>query len=359
MYGWFTGLTCIGSCFGIANAAAMLRSRESAYQGIDTFIDVLFSDSNVTIPLVSTNFTSAAGWQAASNTLFPFEFAMCTTSKLLVLFRMLDFANQNLDAGASRRWAMAQRFAISATICCNFMMLAASAFSTHEFLKILPVVAKGAEAYKQDADVQTWYKNTAMPAYGFFQKGTQLRVYQEAPEAFLLLVIVVMFTVAGFLCARRLSSFQAALPGSRVDGSVGASLRWLRLQIVTTVSVVFLTFLLRTAYAIFVAVASVGQEYQTESCKEKLFSEACQCLTVCVGAAVSGAISLFLNRRNCFFRFGKIHVWMIFTPLLKALVSFVASPVTLTVALWGMTGERVLQMMRSFSPQKTQMLLER
>ncbi len=284
MYGWFTALACIGSCFGIANAVAMLRSRQSMYQGLDTLINVFFSDSNLTIPLVSTELSTAAGWQAASNTLFPFEFAFCTVSKLLVLFRLVDFVNKNIDASVSQRWAMTLRFAISATLCCNFMMLVASAFSTHEFLKIPLVLATGAEAYNRVSDVQTWYKNTLLPAYGLFQKGTGLRVYQEAPEAFLLLVIVVMFTVAGFLGARRLSSVLTSLPGSRADGDVGASARRLRLQIVTTVSVVFLTLLLRTAYAIFVAVASVGQVYQTESCKEKFITEACECFSMCAGS---------------------------------------------------------------------------
>lgn len=39
-------------------------------------------------------------------------------------------------------------------------------------------------------------------------------------------------------------------------------------------------------------------------------------------------------------------MWNVFTPQLKASIVFVAGPLTLLVALWGMTGEYALQLMR-------------
>ncbi len=47
------------------------------------------------------------------------------------------------------------------------------------------------------------------------------------------------------------------------------------------------------------------------------------------------------------FRFSRIQFWNIFTPHLKGSIAFIASPLTLLVALWGMTGERALQLMNS------------
>ncbi len=40
-------------------------------------------------------------------------------------------------------------------------------------------------------------------------------------------------------------------------------------------------------------------------------------------------------------------LWNLFTPHLNAVIVFIAGPVTLLVAIWGMTGERAIKLMGS------------
>ncbi len=65
----------------------------------------------------------------------------------------------------------------------------------------------------------------------------------------------------------------------------------------------------------------------------------------------ASARALFSKSRDFLFRLGRIHLWLIFTPLLQGVVFLISSPVTLIVALWGMTGERTLQVMDNYTPQ--------
>jgi hypothetical protein len=51
-------------------------------------------------------------------------------------------------------------------------------------------------------------------------------------------------------------------------------------------------------------------------------------------------------------------MWNIFTPHLTSVVILFASPVTLVVALWGMTGERALQLMRNHALENTHLLVD-
>jgi hypothetical protein len=286
MYGWFAGLICVGSCVGVVNWLALLLSRTSFSQGIDALPGLSIQQPNATISSFSDEMANAARWQTVTNVLFPLELVFCTISKLLVLCRLIDFANPDANNEASRRWQTAERFAVLVVLICNLIGLAGNAVSAHEWMRIPPLLSNGATAYTANPDLQMWIDTTLRPVYATFQQGSQMLVYQETAESAMLLIMVVMYAVSGFLCARRLSNVLKGLPDSRVDGTVGASARWLRLQIVATVSFVFLTLLLRTAWTIFAAVANVGQAHGSneipQCIRENELSQPCECSNQCV-----------------------------------------------------------------------------
>jgi hypothetical protein len=47
------------------------------------------------------------------------------------------------------------------------------------------------------------------------------------------------------------------------------------------------------------------------------------------------------------FRESLMQHWVIYTPELKASIILITSPLTMIVALWGMTSERILQVMKN------------
>lgn len=285
MYGWFTFLTCLGSVVGAVNWAAIMTSRANLFEGTDVLqLIPEFSINNpaLLVPIardISDKFTNAARWQVVANVLIPAEFAVVCVSKLLVLFRMLDFAVHDVIAleASSRFWLSVQRSAVVLVVCGNLIGLVGNILSAHEYLKI-PSILSNAITNPKNPEAYTLFVDA-------FQTATRLHVYEEVSEAVVLLVIVVLFSAAGFMCARRLNAVMRGLPNAGEEDEAGSSARRLRKQIVTTVSVVFSTFLLRTAFALFVAVAYGNQniakcnkladisQFCTNSCSDKCVFE--------------------------------------------------------------------------------------
>jgi hypothetical protein len=54
---------------------------------------------------------------------------------------------------------------------------------------------------------------------------------------------------------------------------------------------------------------------------------------------------------SCFNVYRLMQVWLIYTPEFQLTVVLISSPLTLLVALWGMTTDRMLQLMESSGQQ--------
>jgi hypothetical protein len=160
------------------------------------------------------------------------------------------------------------------------------------------------------------------------QLATSTQALQSFCEVAVLLVIIVAFAVVGAACARRVSS--ALLDMTDAAAAAG---RQLRLQIVGTAASVFVTFLLRAVFSTWHALAFELQD----------------------GAKFDSCPSQNPCDASCFNVYKLMQRWFIYTPEFQLTVVLISSPLALLVALWGMTSERTLQLMKSNRQQTNTM----
>ena len=154
------------------------------------------------------------------------------------------------------------------------------------------------------------------------------------------------YTLHGELSGQLAASFWSALATSRVDAfatmrseeeskqlaSAGAAkARHLRRQVLVTVAVVFVSFLLRAVSATLNAVARALQN-EAANCPD---SSACS-----------------LSCRNVY---SLMLIWILYRPAFQLLVILLSSPLALLVALWGMTNKRMLELMNAPRAKATMM----
>ena len=95
------------------------------------------------------------------------------------------------------------------------------------------------------------------------------------------------------------------------------------MQIVGTAAFVFVTFLLRAVYSTMSAVGKELQDYAR----------------ICLSSNSCDA--------SCFNVYTLMQRWLFYTPEFQLSVEFISSPLTLLVALWGMTSKHTLRLMQS------------
>ena len=165
----------------------------------------------------------------------------------------------------------------------------------------------------------------ALESYALSQSELQLAVSISAVQSFcevaVLLLIVAAFVVAGVVFARVMSSRLRAANAASAPAAAGREAR--RRMVITTV-VVFVAFVVRSVNSTLFAVARQLQDIAA------IFPER---TGVCDPSC-----------RNVFFH---ILQWMLRTPEFQVTVVLLSSPLTLLVALWGMTSRQTLQAMKS------------
>jgi hypothetical protein len=135
--------------------------------------------------------------------------------------------------------------------------------------------------------------------------------------------MLVSFLAAGVLCIRRFYS-----GATNVISEIGRKNRKVRLQIIVTVSTVFVTFLMRSVYAAALAASRRGQIATpfaaNPQCSESttVFCDTCQ------------EVGLI------------VQTWLWLCPAFSFTVFLLSSPVTILVSLWGMTTDSLLQNLR-------------
>ncbi len=231
----------------------MIQSRTSLFMAYKNY-DQLFDTFPPTIDLLG----KAARWQIAVMLLTPFELLFTSIAKLLVLFRMLDFASTYDNDAVRRRWLFARKVSVSVVAIGIAVGLLGGTLATLEYQKVL-VHLKDADAAMSGSDTPN-----ILEALGFFKKaidsfqvGNARLGMQEFSEALIQLMIFLTFAASGILCFRRITS---VLRNSFVrKNAILSPVERMRQQIVFTVVVVFSTSLLRTAHACFVAISNFGQ----------------------------------------------------------------------------------------------------
>ncbi len=145
----------------------------------------------------------------------------------------------------------------------------------------------------------------------------------------MLLVIVCAFAVVGALCLRRISSIfhsvGLSLSNSKnAPKSALATGRQVRKQIVVTTVFIFVSFMLRSVQSFMQALSS-GLSDTWRSCP---------------GNRVG------LCNTECYNMWTHMFRWLGRTPEFQLTVVLISSPLALLVALWGMTSETALKLLR-------------
>jgi hypothetical protein len=248
--------------------------------------------------------------------MYAIEFFCISVAKLMVLDRMSDFASLCSSDVSNRRWVVGRRVVMAAVVTGNLVGFAgnvAAAVQWRSSFESWTAASADWSANKTDSALSLGLEGLSANSYA--KKTASI---QSLCEVIVLLIIVIAFAVVGVACARRITSTLHALDAA---GAAAAQASQLRLHIVGTTAVVFATFLARTAYSMFYALAVLSQN--VSSCPN--IPNICD---------------------SCFNTWTRIEVWILRTPSLVLLVVLVTKPLPLLVALWGMTSDRTRREMQ-------------
>ena len=324
LYGWFSGLMCVGSVFGAVTWAFWMQTLVANF----TSFNPALSNAQLFSLAAQSQY-----WGAAFYVPYAIEFLCLSVAKLLVLHRMADFAVPKSD-GLSRRLAVGGRVVMAAVVVGNVVGLCGNVAAA--------VLSKQAGDLSNAAGAAFTANSTeAADAIGVQadQKNTvanDAASVQQFCEVAVLLLIIIAFAVIGPACARRLSSEQQrhdalAEISSETDAAAAApAWRKLRRQILGTAAFVFVTFLLRAVFSTMNALANALQ------------NDDAVCPTNC--------------DIPCNNVWEVIGFWLQFTPEFQLTVVLISSPLALLFALWGMTDKRTLQHMRAGRGQTVRMV---
>jgi hypothetical protein len=242
-------------------------------------------------------------------------------AKQLVLQRMADFAAAKGD-GMLRRLAVGGRVVMAVVVVGNAAGLcgnvAAAVYSKEA--GDLNMAAFAAYA-ANNTDAGNKFVNLAAQKNSV---AAEVGSVQQFCEVAVLLIIILAFAVVGIACARRVSSALRNMNDAQRDGAGG---RQLRRRIVGTAAFVFVTFLLRAVFSTMNALANALQTTSTSCTNNPNYNPNCD--------------------PSCNNVWELIQFWLIFTPEFQLSVELISSPLAMLVALWGMTSEHTLQLMKS------------
>jgi hypothetical protein len=308
LYGWFCGLILCGSCFGIVTWSAWMQVIVNLLSGNDP------------TPLAAGGprrfqrlifWASASRWRVVYVVTYAIEFLCLSTAKLMVLRRMMDFTGNK-----SRLWVAGARFVLACVVLGNTVGVAGNIAAAVAYYEVSSFELRASDFWAVNNSVVGTQIETQ--AFQASQSAYSITSVQSFSEVAVLLLIVALFAVAGVACSRRLRS----QTGRHTEAS---SFKLLRTQIVATTVVVFVAFLLRSVYSTMSAVADKMQDTSV-SCPDNREGRC---------------------NASCFNAFTHMVGWMNRTPQFQLMVVFISSPLTLLVALWGMTSQRILISMRN------------
>ena len=343
LYGWFTALSCAGSVFGCASSLSKMQNLSLFYRATDALIEP-------STPLTQSQIWSLVSlsyrWQAAFDALSSFDFMFLSISKLLVLDRMFELVEWGGTAGwdgRHQRLARGGALVLGVVVVGTVVGFGGGFAAAAYFVQVADLIANAAASYAAgDAAAAAVFISASSSAghTAFIYKSIQ-----GFAQVTVLLLIIVAFIVAGIVFTRfansKLSELQLALAGDadaacRVDefsamrstgdmkrlaGAASERGKKLRLQVLSTVSVVFVTFLLRAVFAVMFSVSGALQH------------DGNGCMGFC--------------DVPCHDVHTLVQSWIAFTPEFQFTVTLISSPLALLIALWGVTTQRALQLMSS------------
>ena len=106
LYGWFSGLTTCGSCFGAVAWAARMMQLVNGFKGADS----------TTLAETMSLFALSDSWYSAFLVTYAVEFLCMCAAKLMVLDRMYGFVAAK---NAQQRWAATGRAVMAVVVLGN------------------------------------------------------------------------------------------------------------------------------------------------------------------------------------------------------------------------------------------------
>jgi hypothetical protein len=305
LYGRFTALLACGSCVGAVSTAAKMMNLVNGFQ------------ANAS-PTMTQEMSFAAlrhSWRAVFVVTYAVEFLCLSAAKLMVLDRMAVFAAPQ-GARLQKRWALAGRVVMAAVVLGNAVGLAANAAAAVRFQKAAQAAGTSYVYYAANHthDGQRFRSLSVEES----ERGGSILSVQSFCEVAVLLLIVVAFVAVGVLSARRVRSRLLGVDAASYAAATG---RALRRRMLSTTALVFVAFVARAAFSTMFAVAYQFRDTITASCPK-----------IC---------------DDCHNAYYLITQWMFYTPEFQVVIVLVSSPLALLVALWGMTPNATLHLMKT------------
>jgi hypothetical protein len=316
LYGWFCGLLVCGSCFGAVTWAARMMSLVNGFEGnyVSSQDDFAAGDW-----LAALSYS----WRAVFTVTYAIEFLCLSAAKLMVLDRMSDFAAGQHEV-ARKRWAAGGRTVMGVVVLGNAVGLAANVAAAVHYQKAADFLRASSSNY---------YLNSTSDGADYFhssqieiQLAASIASLQAFCEVAVLLLIVAAFIAAGVFCARRIRAIVRRSIRYGIDAAVATQdegRRQIR-RMVVTIAFVFVAFVLRSVHSTMSAVSHLLQDV-ARSCPGVTNSPCESCNNV----------------------YTHMQQWAAYTPEFQLTIVLISSPLTLLVALWGMTSRQTLHAMKS------------
>lgn len=298
LYGWFSGLMLCGSCVGTVTWAAWMQVIVNEFTGV--------REENISGSQRFFHWSLSDRWNGGFKVTYAIEFLCLSLAKLLVLDRLSKFASAGMTLS---RWVVSKRVVLAAVITGNLVGLAgniAAAVQYDRRADLLMTISTDLAADNVPANYPKWVEIADQ-----LQLVLALSSVQLFCEVAVLLLIVLAFIVVGIACVKRVSSGISVLEisGPEIAANMHirpqaveeamALARQIRKQVAVTTGIVFVTFLIRSAYSTMYAVAFQLQEFSNIARK-------------CPGSSVCDA--------TCFNVYTHIYFWMMRTPVLLLLL---------------------------------------
>jgi hypothetical protein len=259
---------------------------------------------------------------------------------------MLDFISKSLSEQHKKLILIGRRFVLAVVVIGNFVLGGSLIAAAVYYIRIATYYFNASDAYDSgDVDTAISYLNDTFTAYDL---GDQSLSVQNASESFILVIIVTMFAIGGLLVLRQLRNLIGVIDSVHgAHDELSNFGRSLHRKIITTVVVVFLTFIVRASFALMLSVGDSAPLNsgcgRCDSCQSQVHNSTPVLSTFLFFSFVFK--SLTQHGLNFISQNSILSSFLFLSPEVRTSVIFVSSPFSLLVVLWGMTSSRMKDMM--------------
>jgi hypothetical protein len=308
LYGRFTGLMFVGSCFG--SIAWLCNMQTFAFNFHAT--SLRNDDAKQLQVQIQTAYAQQSAWQAAFLVFYAMDFLFLSSAQLLILHRMLGFIGHvTTSLNIFQQSVDVARMVMTIVVVGNVIGLLSNVVAAAFSARASALNLEAAAAWEANPTNTTKFVDLVIQYGTQYQNLARAQSVQQFSEVLVLLMIILAFSASGALAIKRLRA------SAKATGSAGARLQR---KILGTVAVVFCSFLLRTIFSIMNAVSNALQNNQVDCSGQYLCSP-------------------------CYNVYTNMQVWFSFTPEFQLVVILISSPMASLVALWGMTSDRAKRLL--------------